>query len=59
MINVKPGYWDVDRCAWVGLDPMVVTPPLRHAEHPHDRDVALPEPRVAGEELSAPESAPA
>ena len=37
MINVRPGYWDVDSCAWVGVDPVYVVPPLRHAEHPHDR----------------------
>jgi hypothetical protein len=60
MINVKPGYWDVDRCSWVGLDPMNVTPPLRHAEHPHDRDVAVPEPRTAfGEETVEQDPAPA
>jgi hypothetical protein len=37
VINVRPGYWDVDSCAWVGVDPVYVVPPLRHAEHPHDR----------------------
>lgn len=37
MINVRPGYWDVDRCSWVGVDPIQVVPPLRHAEHPYDR----------------------
>ena len=37
MINVRPGYWDVDSCAWVGVDPVYVMPPLRHAEQPHDR----------------------
>ncbi len=37
MINVRPGYWDVDSCSWVGVDPVYVVPPLRHAEHPHDR----------------------
>ncbi len=37
MINVRPGYGDVDSCAWVGVDPVYVVPPLRHAEHPHDR----------------------
>lgn len=37
MINVRPGYWDVDSCSWVGVDPVYVVPPLRHADHPHDR----------------------
>lgn len=22
MAEVKPRYWDVDRCAWVGFDPV-------------------------------------
>jgi hypothetical protein len=61
MINAKPGYWDVDRCSWVGVDPMYVVPPLRHAEHPHDRDPSvLPEPRAAGDDDEVPaEPAPA
>ena len=33
MISARPGYWDVDRCSWVGVDPVYVVPPLRHAEH--------------------------
>ena len=51
MINVRPGYWDVDSCSWIGADPVYVVPPLRHADHPHDRAfgaaeiVDLPEPR--------------
>jgi hypothetical protein len=57
MINVKPGYWDVDRCSWVGVDPTYVVPPLRHAEHPHDADQpVVPEPRSALDE-PAPEPA--
>ena len=24
---VKPGYWDVERCAWVGAEPTYVVPP--------------------------------
>ncbi len=43
MINVRPGYWDVDSCSWVGTDPVYVVPPLRHAEHPHDRAFGVPE----------------
>jgi len=54
MINVKPGYWDVDRCSWVGVDPTYVVPPLRHAEHPHDGDApSVPEPRVPHAEGAA------
>ena len=40
MINARPGYWDVDRCSWVGVDPMYVVPPLRHADRPHDRSLS-------------------
>jgi hypothetical protein len=54
MINAQPGYWDVDRCSWVGTDPVYVVPPLRHADHPHDRVPGgapeLPEPRSAADE---------
>ena len=53
-MNAKPGYWDVDRCAWVGTDPATLVPPMRHAEHPHERDiVALPEPRAESGEVPA------
>jgi hypothetical protein len=47
VISARPGYWDVDRCSWVGVDPVYVVPPLRHAEHPHDRapGAAVPAPR--------------
>jgi hypothetical protein len=55
VINARPGYWDVDRCSWVGVDPVYVVPPLRHADHPHDRATGpaeVPEPRT-GEEAPA------
>jgi hypothetical protein len=56
VINARPGYWDVDRCSWVGVDPVYVVPPLRHADHPHDRtpgplDDAVPAPREAEDSL--------
>lgn len=46
MVNTRPGYWDVDRCAWVGVDPDHVVPPLVAlplAER-------LPEPRATTDE---------
>ncbi len=46
MINARPGYWDMDRCSWVGVEPTYVVPPLRHAEHPHDRVAGRPGPTV-------------
>ena len=46
MINARPGYWDMDRCSWVGVEPTYVVPPLRHAEHPHDRVAGRPGPEV-------------
>ncbi|HEX7189723.1 MAG TPA: hypothetical protein VF423_16010 [Actinomycetes bacterium] len=45
MINARPGYWDVDRCSWVGVEPTYVVPPLRRAERPDDGVVA-PSPSV-------------
>lgn len=60
-MNVKTSYWDLDRCAWVGHDPTTLAPPVRHADRPHDRDIAaavLPEPRTASIP-AAPESAEA
>jgi hypothetical protein len=53
VINARPGYWDVDRCSWVGVDPAYVMPPLRHADRPHDRSVStpdLPAPRAGDDE---------
>ena len=51
MISARPGYWDVDRCSWVGVDPVYVVPPLRHADHTHDRapGAVVPEPRSEDE----------
>ena len=46
MINARPGYWDMDRCSWVGVEPTYVVPPLRHAERPHDRVAGRPGPAV-------------
>ena len=54
MINARPGYWDVDRCSWVGVDPVYVVPPLRHADHPHDRV-----PGILGEAVPSPGEAEA
>ena len=52
VVNTRPGYWDIDRCSWVGVEPMYVMPPARAGEHPHDRvpdgsgaAVSLPAPR--------------
>ena len=64
MINARPGYWDVDRCSWVGVDPVYVVPPLRHADHPHDRvpgalDEAVPSQREAEDNLDHEPEAPA
>jgi len=42
VINARPGSWDMDRCSWVGVEPTYVVPPLRHADHPHDRVVGRP-----------------
>lgn len=39
-MNTTSGYWDLERCSWVENDPTTRMPPLRHAEHAHDRDIA-------------------
>lgn len=57
MINARPGYWDVDRCSWVGVDPVYVVPPLRHADRPHDRSPSaqdLPAPRSGDDDAPLP-----
>lgn len=52
MVNKRPGYWDVDGCQWVGIDPSEVQP--IHADEPASAagaDTAavpdLPSPRFA------------
>ena len=52
-MSARPGYWDVDRCSWVGVDPVYVVPPLRHADHAHDRapGAEVPAPRTEDEAL--------
>ena len=54
MVSARPGYWDVDRCSWVGVDPVYVVPPLRHADHTRDRapGADVPAPRTADEALT-------
>ena len=68
MLTVRPGYGAADSCAWVGVDPVYVVPPLRHAEHPHDRAfgsagvteaAAVPEQRAAEIVLEPEAPAPA
>ena len=57
VINARPGYWDMDRCSWVGVEPTYVVPPLRHAEHPHDRVAGRPaRPRAAAPPRGAAEA---
>ena len=55
VISARPGYWDMDRCSWVGVEPTYVVPPLRHADHPHDRVVGAPLPRVPAPRHRRPE----
>lgn len=50
MGNTRQGYWDIDRCAWVGVDPDHVGPPLT-AEPLGALPLAdrLPEPRATAD----------
>lgn len=60
MISARPGYWDLDRCSWIGVDPSSLSAPVRRADNAHIRGVAgttseapgVPEPRT--EDESAP-----
>ena len=49
MISARPGYWDVDRCSWVGADPVYVLPALLHVEHHEETpgEPEVPAPRAA------------
>ena len=49
MGDTKRGYWDVERCAWVGTDPTHDLPRLRPAD---DGDRPVPEPRPATEQAA-------
>jgi len=55
VISARPGYWDMDRCSWVGVEPTYVVPPLRHADHAHERVVGAPLPRVPAPRHRRPE----
>jgi hypothetical protein len=64
-VEGRSGYWDVDRCAWVGARPRYVVPPWaeRAAEPAEERsgDVDVPRPRGGSPEpaVSAPSAAAA
>ena len=55
-MNARPGYWDVEQCAWVGAEPTNVVPPAP-ASPEATAETAVPTPRT-GAEVPAP-SAPA
>ena len=55
-MTAKPGYWDVDACAWVGAPPMYVGPPAMPAEEraaPATADGEVPAPRSDVDSTSA------
>ena len=67
MIKAKQGYWDVNTCAWVGVDPAHDVPTSRHADphdadprdaDPHDADAPVPEQRAATGETAASATEP-
>ena len=62
MIKAKQGYWDVDKCAWVGVDPAHDVPMSRHADphdaDPQDTDAPVPEQRTAPGEPAASATEP-
>ena len=54
-MNARPGYWDVEQCAWVGAEPTHVAPPAP-ASPEAPVDAALPAPRTGAE---VPDQVPA
>ena len=57
MINARLGYWDMDRCCWVGVEPTYVMPPLRHADRGAERDGGEQVPSVPAPRHRRPEEA--
>jgi hypothetical protein len=54
MVKAMPGYWDLDRCAWVVLNPAVAPPSSVPAGRGTEPDPAVPEPRSEPRETPAP-----
>lgn len=61
-VEGRSGYWDVDRCAWVGARPRYVVPPwAERAPEPGEKrsgDVGVPRPR-GGSSEPVPAASPA
>lgn len=60
MADGRAGYWDVDRCAWVGAEPRYVVPPAAAADPPpagpaRKATAAVPAPRPASSDDPAAE----
>ena len=55
-MEVQPGYWDYERCAWIGGEPTYLLPSARAAGDinglavPAQSRTSEPEPAVAGPE---------
>jgi hypothetical protein len=54
MVKAMPGYWDLDRCAWVVLNPAAAPASSAPAAHDTETDPAVPEPRSEPREAPAP-----
>ena len=57
MTNARPGYWDIERCEWVGAEPTHVAPPMAAPPVPETPvEDSVPAPRGGAE--TAPGSIP-
>lgn len=56
MVNKRPGYWDVDGCRWVGVDPSEVGPP--RADPSAGTDTGAGVPTVPAPRLAMPTEVP-
>ena len=54
MTNARPGYWDIERCEWVGVEPTHVVPPM---SVPPVSAPPVPDPPV-DDSVPAPRSGP-
>ena len=54
MADTGPGYWDVDRCAWVGVDPTYVVPPAHTGRQAPARACPPPPADPAGSGVPRP-----
>ena len=54
-MNARPGYWDIEACAWVGAEPTHVVPPVPLPPVPDTLvEDSVPAPRSGAETAPGP-----